>query len=1390
MRNKTMFTSFVKMTALLVMIVNLVGFRENAAAAEPPQKFESFVLHEADANSFPIVAGGTATPLYVGPDDQLGVERAASDLRADIDRVTGRVPSLASERTPAGSHAVIIGTLGHSKVVDAIVKSGKLDVDGVAGQWESFVIATVNDPVPGLDQALVIAGSDRRGTIFGIYEISKQIGVSPWYWWADVPTPHRDEIHIKSGRYAKGPPKVKYRGIFINDEEPAFGGWAREKFGGVNSKMYANVFELILRLRGNYLWPAMWSSGFGETDPENPKVAHEYGIVVGTSHHEPMMRAHQEWSRHKNEYGNGKWNYALNTEGLQRFFREGIQRTKGFDKLVTVGMRGDGDAPMTKQGQEASNIDLMERIVADQRQILADIVDPDVTNVPQVWALYKEVADYYAHGMQVPDDVTLLWCDDNWGNIRRMPTPEERKRSGGAGVYYHFDYVGTPRSYKWLNTSPLPKIWQQMSMAYDYGADRVWVVNVGDLKPMELPIEFFLDLAWDPSALPKERIAAWTEDWAKRNFGEKYATQIADIVSKYAKYNGWRKPELLEPTTFSLAHYREAEGVQAAWQSIVQQAEKINDELPSQYRDAYYQLVLYPTKASATVAELHIETGRNHLYAEQGRTSANGYAERVRELFALDQKLSDAYHQIGGGKWNRMMSQTRIGYTKWSDPKKNVLPDLKQVTPTNGASLGVAVEGSETAWPGAASEAKLPEVDAINAQTRWIDVFNRGNESFEYSATANQPWVKLSRVSGSVDTEQRIWASVDWGKVTPGTHHAVITLTRIGGESVDVGLTAIQSNEFTADGTDAIGGLTGPIAFSVDQASRFVPAGNTRWEVIPDYGRGSAGISLFPTTSAALMPPAEAPCVEYPVLFAEAGDYQIDLITGSSLNVQPNKNLRLAISFDNEPREIIDAFAGQSYADPSKRGDTSSPAIKSWGKWVRNNARTLTSNHRVTTPGVQTLKIWAVDPGLVLQKVIIHKEPLPQTYFGPPESRPDDLESSLVDQTKKATEHHWATTWATAAEDIRSGFWMAKGYEPPMPLENSTVRSFLRTSIGGQRLRLRFSNVFGTSAVTIKTAHVALAAKNDSSVANGDIDSETDTTLQFNGELSVVIPPGGTVYSDPVDFPLADLSVVAVSIHYGAVQDDPVTGHRGSRTNSFFAKGNAVSNANMSDQIKKDVWYTLTGIEVWAPSTSRTVVAIGDSITDGNGTKYDYNTRWTDYLATRLSKHHPTSGVGVANMGIGGSGIRMALERFQRDVLDQNAAQWLVLFIGVNDIVYGKAPASELIDAYTEMARQAHQSRLKVYGVTITPMGAAASAEQEKVRQEVNSWIRTIAVETGVFDAFIDFDRTALDPHDPASLRSDYKKDDLHLNPTGYQALADSIDLTLFTEPNDEGSQW
>ncbi len=561
-----------------------------------------YVETTARPGSFAVAQGKTCASIYVGESEYAGVARAAGDLAADIARVTGCTPAVVRTTPGAGARGIVIGTVEKSAMVSRLV-----DTSGIAGKWETFATQTAGN-------ALVIAGSDKRGAIYGIYDLSEQMGVSPWYWWADVPVAHRDAVYVKPGRYSEGEPAVKYRGIFLNDEAPALSGWTHEKFGGFKHEFYAKVFELILRLKGNYLWPAMWGSAFNEDDPMNPKLADEYGIVMGTSHHEPMLRAQQEWKRH----GKGPWNYATNADVLDAFWDAGIERNKDYESIVTLGMRGDGDMPMDATGGMEANKALLERIVAEQREILAKRIGPDLAKIPQDWALYKEVQDYYDAGMRVPDDVTLLWCDDNWGNLRRVPTSAERKRAGGAGIYYHFDYVGGPRNYKWLNTNPIAKVWEQMNIAYQYDARRIWIVNVGDLKPMEFPIEYFLSLAWNPQRWPSSRIDEFGRLWAAREFGPAHAAEIADIMAKYTKYNGRRKPELLEPGTFSLENYDEAARVENDWKALTKQAEAIYQALPSDARDAFFELVLYPIKACDIVNELYIAAARNRSVCAAG----------------------------------------------------------------------------------------------------------------------------------------------------------------------------------------------------------------------------------------------------------------------------------------------------------------------------------------------------------------------------------------------------------------------------------------------------------------------------------------------------------------------------------------------------------------------------------------------------------------------------------------------------------------------------------------------------------------------------------------------------------------------------------------------------
>lgn len=642
-------------TALAISLFTVCCHAQSVIADRPSR--ETFSLSEA--------------VICVDPDDFPLVQQAAVLLQQDIEMVTGIKPAI--QATVSKKPAIIIGSLERSTLIRSAGKTKQINTAALKNKWEAYLLQSSAS-------SLIIAGSDRRGTAYGVFELSKQMGVSPWYWWADVPVKKKENIFIKKNISAGDAPRVKYRGIFINDEAPALSGWSKEKFGGFNHRFYEKVFELILRLKGNYIWPAMWGNAFYDDDSLNIKIADQYGIVIGTSHHEPLMRAHDEWRR----YGSGKWNYDSNEVKLKEFWRGGMQRAAN-EKIVTVGMRGDGDEPMSRETATA----LLEKIVADQRRIIADVTGKPAGETPQLWALYKEVQDYYDKGMRVPDDVTLLLCDDNWGNIRKLPKLDEKPRKGGYGIYYHFDYVGGPRNYKWLNTNPLPRIWEQMHLAWEYNARQIWIVNVGDIKPMEFPISFFLDYAWNPEKIGAGDLQAYTEKWAAAQFGQQYAKAIAEIITGYAKYNGRRKPELLDANTYSL-NTGEWQNVVEDYNNLLKKAKEIGNTLPAAYKDAYFQLVLHPVKACANLNELYYNVALNKNAYTNKWIEANGYVDKVKQLYANDSLITLEYHQLNNGKWNQMMSQTHIGYTYWQQPIRQKMPEVKYVAADSAIQKKVA----------------------------------------------------------------------------------------------------------------------------------------------------------------------------------------------------------------------------------------------------------------------------------------------------------------------------------------------------------------------------------------------------------------------------------------------------------------------------------------------------------------------------------------------------------------------------------------------------------------------------------------------------------------------------------------------------------------------------
>lgn len=648
-----------------------------------------------------LINGNDKVEIYMDANDCRGVSYAANALVKDISKVSGSQATITSNRKAT----ILVGTIGHSAAIDQLVKQKRINGNLLKGKREKFIITVV-------DNQLIIAGSDRRGTIYGIYELSQQMGVSPWYDWADVPVEHHDSIFVNKGIYTDGEPAVRYRGIFLNDEAPCLTSWVKNTYGTGygDHRFYQRVFELVLRLRGNMMWPAMWGWAFYADDAENEKTADEMGVVMSTSHHEPMARNHQEYAR--NRKGWGPWNYQKNKANLQKFFREGIERMKGTEQIVTIGMRGDGDEAMSAE----ADTKLMSQIINDQRKIIADVTGKKASETPQVWALYKEVLDYYDKGMKVPDDVTLLLCDDNWGNVRRVPNAKERKHKGGWGLYYHVDYVGAPRNSKMLNVTPVQNPWEQLTLAYENGIDRLWILNVGDLKPMEYPISQFMDMAWNPRKYDVNNITRHTRDWCAQQFGESQADEAARILNLICKYNGRCTPEMLDKNTYSLEN--------GEWQEVVNQYLQLEadalrqyNSLPAAYHDAYRQIILFPIELMSNLHQMYFAQAQNHALYKQNNPKANIWADECERLFKRDSLICDVYnHKMSGGKWNGMMTQKHIGYKSWNDAfEKDTCPELFRVTSKNGVIISensgvVEIEAPYYSSKTDAAEAKWTEI--------------------------------------------------------------------------------------------------------------------------------------------------------------------------------------------------------------------------------------------------------------------------------------------------------------------------------------------------------------------------------------------------------------------------------------------------------------------------------------------------------------------------------------------------------------------------------------------------------------------------------------------------------------------------------------------------------
>lgn len=911
-----------------------------------------YIQFEQTDNTVALINNKTVLPIVVLEAEHKSVKRAAGDLQVDLEKVTGKKPKHLTELPDEPS--IIVGTVANKDLIDLL----GVDTSDLTGKWEKFTIQTVTLPNQEKESVLIL-GSDNRGAIYGIYDITEKMGVSPWYWWMDVPVKKHDALYIEKGKVTKGEPSVQYRGFFLNDEGPSLMTWVRAHFPDFTHEFYEKIFELTLRLKANYHWPAMWDSTFYEDDDQNIVTADLYGVVIGTSHHEPMDRPHGDWKTHRK----GEWDYALNEDYLKEFWTEGIERSKPYETIINLGMRGDGDEAMGGDSTFEEKIELMEKIIKDQRGIIQDTMDVSIDEVPQMWALYKEVKEYYDSGMDIPEDVTLLWGDDNFGNIRRLPTKKERERKGGAGIYYHFDYVGGPRSYKWVNTVPIQKTYEQMQKAYAYDARKVWIVNVGDLKPMEYQTEFFMKLAWDVEAFSPDNLEIYAKEWAEYTFGETYGKDVAKVIRDYVKFNGRLKPEILNiGEIYSWENEFEAERILAEFGETVALAEELMQTLPSELRDSFFQVAYYPAKASYTVLKLQLLLNLGKQYKLEGRVTTNIVAAEAKRLFEEDKQLTFAYNKVtANGKWDHMMDQVHIGYTYWQQPESLMMPEtaILEETELKDGEWGVKVLSSSQA-------------SVYTKESMVVEVYNKGLTPIELTVAINNDWLVSSKSTVSLTHQDRITLTVDWDKVGKGDSVKGSIIIKDGNNKEETITLDVHNPETLL--VDGYVPVDGKIAIEAENYSDKREVDAHTWQVIPDYGRTQSSVAITPVEFEKEYSVNDAPRLSYDIVLDKDYEATIKIITAPSLEYDPERAMRLGVSIDDDEVKVL------TPGDLSQNGSRDS---EDWERSVIINAHLFESDKEDLTEGKHTVHITLIDPQVIIQKLVIDLGGEKPTLLGP-----------------------------------------------------------------------------------------------------------------------------------------------------------------------------------------------------------------------------------------------------------------------------------------------------------------------------------------------------------------------------------------------------------------------
>ncbi len=934
----------------------------------------------------------TAAILYDASDAAV-VKRAAELFAADVEAVTGRRPQVTSATGETGP-AVIVGTVGGSALIRRLSEAGKIDTAPLEGAWERYLIQTVANPLPGIRKALVIAGSDRRGAAYGLFTLSELIGVSPWYWWADVPVKKHAALHVDAPPTYSQTPSVRYRGIFLNDEDWGLTPWASQTFeperGNIGPRTYAKVCELLLRLKANYLAPAMHpvSTSFNQI-PENKLVADTFAIVMGSTHCEPLLlNTASEWDTKTM----GPWNYDKNKEGINRVLTQRVRENSPYENVYTLALRGLHDGAMSTTLPMHEKVRMLQQALLDQRQILAENIDRPVETVPQAFTPYKEVLEIYSNGLELPDDVTIVWPDDNYGYMKRLSGVREQRRTGRSGVYYHVSYLGVPHSYLWFSTTPPSLMYEELRKAYDTTADRLWLLNCGDLKGSEMQVSLFLDMAWDIGRFTADNVVTYPARWLAGIFGEAYYDRLEAMTREHLRLAFPRKPEYmgwgyhwnrfdhnceqLTDTDFSFTNYDEAPRRLEAYRKLGARAEALLHEIGDEARPAFYQLVYYPLRGAELMNRMTLGGQRNRWYARQGRAATNAVRDEVQRCYDSLQVITRGYNSLLGGKWNHMMSmrQNYDGVSSYFN-----LPHLATHDAAGAPRLALQVAGEDVT--GARAFHALPAFDNYLRRTYPVEIYNRGGGTLAWTAHASEPWVVLSKSAGKTADEERITVGIDWEKAPSGNAVPAQIVFRAGEQSEKVLVSLFNP---TAPSRAELRGIyvenNGCVSIPAAGCHRVRENDRIKITVVEDLGIEGPALQLGdPTAPLQIFRSRDVPCAEYDFYAFDAGSVDVYTYVLPTFPLHADRDFRIGENTNTDTKYSVQIDDG-ALATPSS---SHVEYAQVWFESVLRNCAVNKSTLHIDKPGRHTLRIRVGDPGIVLQKIVLDFGGMKRSYLGP-----------------------------------------------------------------------------------------------------------------------------------------------------------------------------------------------------------------------------------------------------------------------------------------------------------------------------------------------------------------------------------------------------------------------